>query len=155
MRWTRVEAWGLGSFHTKAQTQFTGQVLLSVFQSLRSTGIGDVLQPSVWSHWIPSPASFSPHIKGFPTVQLFFQTSSSQKCLLKKKSESGNSCAKRPSVVSPGGHTWPSVSPLIDNLSGSQRSSPLTPTAGKMIETIFFKKNSYYAVFMFQDLGRL
>lgn len=59
------------------------------------------------------------------------------KCLLEGEGIRKQLC-DRPWAGSPGGHTWPSASPLKANLPGSQRSSPLTQIAGKMMETIFF-----------------
>lgn len=53
----------------------------------------------------------------------------SGECLLERKSGSGSSCAKSPGLGPPGSCVQPSVSPLRANLSGSQRSRPLTQTA--------------------------
>lgn len=83
------------------------------------------------------PRSFSLHIKGVPAAQLCSLTSSSL-CLLKKERESGTAVAWAQCCV-PGSH-WPSVSLLTASLSSSQRSSPLTQTAGKVMETIFSYK---------------
>lgn len=130
----------MGPSHTKSQSLFTAEVLLSALQSSSYRGLEKFLD------LVFAIAGTQVQLHSPCTSKVFRQSSSvskpssSQKCLLKKKSESGNSCAKRPSAVSPGGHTWPSVSPLMANLSGSQRSNPLTQTAGKMMETIFFKK---------------
>lgn len=59
-------------------------------------------------------------------------------CLLKKERESGTAVAWARCCV-PGSH-WPSVSLLMASLSSSQRSRPLTQTAGRVMETIFSYK---------------
>lgn len=144
-RWSTGHVWGSG--HSRSLAVGVG------VKSSSSRGVQKCGGPG-FAFTTPPPSALLPAHQRLSEGPAGSQSSSSPKCLLRKQREPGNSCWRGPAHV-PWGHTGPSAPPLIANLSGSQRNSPLTQTAGKMTKPIFGgRKRSRCAVFMFRDLGQ-